>query len=1058
MQTVQLHHARARHAFAPSSEAARSVSPTRSNSTLVETNSEYIPPPPPLRPQSPIPGLVSSSTLSTDPAAPQSALPQPRDEDDPHSEDYHRLIAARKSGDPQLVAEAVAHLRSVSTSPLVPEFNAALEALYETRHAGEPLTVILETYNDMLSRGLLPNFRTYHILLRALTDRDYEVDWALKGIETRRKCRVQLGDASVDAAEIDKIEKFRSETNFPSAMSVFQALVSLNSIHRISDATLANLLRSCVTHDSVDGAILVWSQIEKRKSLLPTSAMFKHLIHVFSRAADITAAEEVFKDFRARCWKGLIAWDHNENGQGSSSHVAIYNTMIEAYFNCALPDMAITLLDEMINSTAPAQLEAVDGITPPVPTFDPTRPPAPASSTFATILSGFCKANDLDSALLWFHRLLKQKFAPLHPYKSTLLPTRPDLIAWRILIEHLAVNGKVDEVNALIMHHRDQKLDRTDDIELRHLERHYVQHANLKRAQDLAASATGESSQETIAKAKGYLDFLISHQVLIPQSARDTKKCQQLWEAYITLGYPVEALSVFEAFAHGAAWEMATRRPFSHYLGLFRETIRAKYQEVPPLSISLGIARLASHFKVLLDLEASVGLVQGYTLEKDTLTASLTMEDWTALLTGAAEVEALDSATIQKHVPGYAFEGLLSLLADIHRTSAEFDFNAIPSEYMNKVVKAAVLVHGIDAVRSFASNFDSPFVTILNDQYPPLEPSSASAETGQVSNSSTTSSPSLASTAPTSVETASETASEAAARRYEKQFFFDPKLTQELDEMITKAHKWSDLSSACRSVKGSFFHGFRKRQVPSPYVIGKTIGFLGRSADVEGAKRVYDKAQAILTSMADRPQEQSEMWFLVEDSMVIALAQANDIDGAHVHRLRILEHGRAPSADAYGGLILGVRDTTDDTSNAMALFQESQMRGVRPNQYLYNNIISKLAKARKADQALELFHLMRQNGVSPSSITYGALIGACARVGDVESAETLFEEMVQQNKFKPRVPPYNTMMQLYTTTKPNRERALYYYNQLLAAGVLPSPYTFKVSCCRHLDGPVLIIL
>ncbi|KAI0665365.1 hypothetical protein C8Q78DRAFT_986757, partial [Trametes maxima] len=44
---------------------------------------------------------------------------------------------------------------------------------------------------------------------------------------------------------------------------------------------------------------------------------------------------------------------------------------------------------------------------------------------------------------------------------------------------------------------------------------------------------------------------------------------------------------------------------------------------------------------------------------------------------------------------------------------------------------------------------------------------------------------------------------------------------------------------------------------------------------------------------------------------------------------------------------------------------------------------------------------------------------------------------------KPRVPSYNTMMQLYTHTKPDRERVLYYYNALREASVQPTAHTYK---------------
>ncbi|KAH7903253.1 hypothetical protein BJ138DRAFT_1074221 [Hygrophoropsis aurantiaca] len=214
---------------------------------------------------------------------------------------------------------------------------------------------------------------------------------------------------------------------------------------------------------------------------------------------------------------------------------------------------------------------------------------------------------------------------------------------------------------------------------------------------------------------------------------------------------------------------------------------------------------------------------------------------------------------------------------------------------------------------------------------------------------------------------------------------------------------------------------------------------------LEKVRSLYDIAQIVISSLESAQQWQSHSWYHIEDQMVIACAHAGDMESAFAHRTRITENGGAPSPDAYGSLIECVKDTTDDTSNAMALFRESQVVGCTPNVYLYNTIISKLAKARKADFALELFQQMKATlGLRPTSITYGAVIAACARVGDAHSAEQLFAEMASQPNFKPRIPPYNTMMQLYTHTKPDRERVLYYYNALLDAGIQPSAHTYKL--------------
>jgi pentatricopeptide repeat protein len=230
---------------------------------------------------------------------------------------------------------------------------------------------------------------------------------------------------------------------------------------------------------------------------------------------------------------------------------------------------------------------------------------------------------------------------------------------------------------------------------------------------------------------------------------------------------------------------------------------------------------------------------------------------------------------------------------------------------------------------------------------------------------------------------------------------------------------------------------------PTPEVVGRLIEGLGRAGEMAKVDYLYGVAQNIISLLPATNSAQVDGWAAVENSMVIARGHAGDGLSADAHRLRLLQQGLTPTADAYGALIQCVKDTTDDTARALEYFHESQARGVQPNIFLYNTTISKLAKARKADYALELFHNMRKSGIPPSSITYGAVIAACCRVGDSASAETLFEEMTTQRNFRPRVPPYNTMMQFYVQTKPNRVRFLHYFNRMISAGIKPTAHSYK---------------
>ncbi len=82
--------------------------------------------------------------------------------------------------------------------------------------------------------------------------------------------------------------------------------------------------------------------------------------------------------------------------------------------------------------------------------------------------------------------------------------------------------------------------------------------------------------------------------------------------------------------------------------------------------------------------------------------------------------------------------------------------------------------------------------------------------------------------------------------------------------------------------------------------------------------------------------------------------------------------------------------------------------------------------------------------IKPTSVTYGAVINACTRIGDEQRAVHMFERMERDPAFKPRVPPYNTMMQFFIQSVPDREKALVYYQKMLAAGVEPSAHTYKL--------------
>ncbi|KAL0564517.1 hypothetical protein V5O48_017526 [Marasmius crinis-equi] len=158
----------------------------------------------------------------------------------------------------------------------------------------------------------------------------------------------------------------------------------------------------------------------------------------------------------------------------------------------------------------------------------------------------------------------------------------------------------------------------------------------------------------------------------------------------------------------------------------------------------------------------------------------------------------------------------------------------------------------------------------------------------------------------------------------------DPKLTNSLNEYLGK-HVLiiANTRSFTNELSAQLTKNITQYQkVPSLATLSQLAAAFGRAGEVGWISYVYRVGQKMVKTMEH---------------------------DTHIHRLRMLEMGGATSADAYGGLIMYVNVTADDASNAMELYREALHHGVEPNVYLYNNIISKLAKARRADKALELF-------------------------------------------------------------------------------------------------------
>ena len=899
--------------------------------------------------------------------------------------------------------------------PKLVHFNAALRALHHTRRHGEPLTEIIRLYNSMLDASVVPNVETYETLILALTSRDLEVHYAIRSLESRLKNGHFLfgrKESSTDIAICEaRLAKLKAEDNFGSAMSLFESVLAVKGINDFYQGVFTPLIRSCAFHSNVNAAIHVFAQLERRNKPID-HPVYRNMITTFSNARMFKQAEEIFSEFlKQNAKRSLSLYSDPESSIQSTrrEQIKVWNAMIGAYFRAERPEKAIELLERMLASTAGDQ-------------FGPNHIPIVTPSTFKVVIVGFLQKGDVSSALAWFERLLAQKESVANPYEGLGgKPMRPDMAQWHEILNGLSINGKVDDLNRFYAMMRSLAVqDRLDWRSLDQLNIYSANISNLKHLDDEAALKILDFMSEDIAAP--------SSKLYIPEHLR---LVSALAVGFIQRGHFLTAAELTRKW-YGTVYEINST-PSSQVVQEMQNDLKLITREISTyakcgkgdLDFRAASIIVQLHTMLGLDITYKFGpwCLHAYGLARlrDVIDYSqLTPYDWNLLLDCAVKMEsaALAGTKDLTTIPRYAFKGVTSLLEDLAHQN--LTFSDLDEGLGGRTIELLQAQLGDAGCQELFSRLDPSYLEAFNH-----------------------------------LHKIKYSALESALTQYHAEPIMPIPTQVPIQELppLTINMRLSDAidlllkQKGPRSVRERMEQAYNllktklmKQQAIDPFVVAYLIQTCGRNNDLDKIRELYTIGQAILRCVL--PERKLAGWVYLESSMIIALGHSGNIDAAHVHRLRILDQGCTPTADAYGVLIQYMKDTTDDTSGAVALFQEALNGGIRPNLYLYNNIISKLGKARKADYALEIFRQMKVNSCTPSCITYAAVIGACARVGDVQSAENLFSEMT--TLFKPRVPAFNTMMQLFTTTKPNRASSLYYYDNLLKAGVEPSAYTYKV--------------
>lgn len=1025
LKIVQLH-ARASHAFAVNN-ADDSLESDSSRPTLIRRNSTSS------ATSSPsdnldLPSLVPHGQRlleSSDPAAPQSVTPPFED----HAEkDVAKirdvlLLHLSKQGTGDLAAYMTEMLDNNGMPADVDLYDLALEALSIERKPGTPITLITRVYDDMNQRGLIATARTYTSLIKAMCDRDFEVHRVIALIQGRitRREIANRATGKQQNFDVEQVAKLKAEDNIRPAVGLFQSACAARL--NIPPFVYAILIRSCAVHSDEYAALRIFAHLEKdHRDQIPIAA-FSHMIALYGNARNLDSAVETFNEFKKASVEGrVLVQDETDPVETVPRQIYPWNNMIEVYFKCGQPAEAISLLEQMMDSNNSA-----------------SGTPLPSAATFQTVISGFCSNGDFSTGLKWFRRLLREDYIAPDSFTPLTRPPRPNVYMWRVMIQSLVEKGMVEDLNELIVVWL--KNQHRDGTHVAPIERLSVMEANLKDLEDhpeLGKEHVLARLEFVLGRIAGATKNWVAH-----FGTQNIQVCDRIVKLYVRHDELDKATRIFVSHIEAQRALISIPEPGTELqtsqmqkLQFLRKLVLNTTERlVCCKGPSAGLTQATKLAGTIRDvgLFPSVSFADAYvaiyeeTKEKGQL-GHITQQDAEQLIAAGVTLAYVKSRTeAAEEVAGSRslarFESLLVDMATYVKDLSALSFNTFEG-----ILRALLSHYPEGDLQGVFNKLGPAWQAVWNHTKIQRELSQLTVVDEKLSVSELTPNTPIT---PSHPEASPYTISRV--------------LTRSIDDILNNYKDPSPLKAY-----NSFLTALQDNTYPFPDSLGRLINALGRIKEVEKVRYVYEAAQHALSVLEkDQASPQSAAWFDVEDQMIVALAHGGDIEGAHAHRSRMLQYGRAPSADAYGALIRCVNDTTDDSANAYDLFRESQIHGVAPNVYLYNTMISKLAKARKANYAMELFHKMKANGFWPSSVSYGAVIGACCRVGDYQSAEVLFQEMSVQPNFKPRIPPYNTMMQLYTYTKPNRERVLYYYNALLEAKVCPTAHTYKLLMDAH---------
>ncbi|KAL4928734.1 pentatricopeptide repeat protein [Aspergillus undulatus] len=261
------------------------------------------------------------------------------------SERIVRLASDEKFAD---IPGAFAALLRDGLTPTVAAYNALLDSAIELHNdRSQAIPKALDVYSDMLRRKVIPDEKTYQMLVQLFVMRAHD---AMKALEVLEQERVRYGGMEepgkfmLQSSELEEAI-LAEDDSLGIAMKLFDTATARHADLVFPGDIYRYLITACATEGKVEAMIRVYGHMESHK-VTPHASIFPSMIEAFAATGDLTSAVECYNEYRSLAVSddnGTFCIIQRLDGQ-------VYAALIKAYISCGKEENAMRFLERIRTS------------------------------------------------------------------------------------------------------------------------------------------------------------------------------------------------------------------------------------------------------------------------------------------------------------------------------------------------------------------------------------------------------------------------------------------------------------------------------------------------------------------------------------------------------------------------------------------------------------------------------------------------------------------------------------------------------------------------------------